>query len=849
MNNTEKLLTGGNGIVGQSGLIVRQNIDDRFTAVMGELEYIASDFIWTTGNLAGFTNKTLIIKHTFSTATSFTLPANVTLQFEGGKLLITGTITGNNTSIVNNTNAHCFSSNTIFNGSWMNIKASPQWFGATCSPTANTTVAQGAVSSSAALQTLFNSPFGIHVPNGFYYIDTPITVSRRIYADFGGSWRDDLDVNPTDIAELNNERVPNHVRFYTDVDTDFFNLASTQIHLIGGTYDVRNVPMYTKDIFRVSINNHIFGMTIHAKVIGDLNRVAQEGYTGKVFHWDTSNPTITGGFLSTVELKLSVQNMGYGIYIDEIPVTTPSLGNWCGGIDFEGVLDGCKQAIVCKSGFHNRFSGYTQTRGCLAESQRNWYQIELWGSSAIDMFCWDLSKTASETRQWYDDGILVQTTGWYPGYGIYLHGGDMILENKGLRAKYHLDYDDEYYVWPAHKVTEVSKISILDQRWDRTNFISELHNAWIGIDKLYPITVNAFNAGELNLDDPSTYNDGISLGLTPIDYVSHEDVDNLFKSKGYCYRYSVASHINFDNHFVEIYFNGGVGGFSLGKVLLNAIAGSGFKKMQWIGIKKTTGEVVIQEWSNSSYVFYKEPKYSKEYSGDYVKFIIRVIGFNRKGESTYNGNLTISTGSKTLNIGVLKDLSSGDAIVLRHSDTEYMKGTVTSYNKAYNGTGEIILNITSIVGSGTFDTWTLWGDKTASFYFSDLASFNGQDNKNYIGKLEDYRYKFKGLITQSGTDVPTVTTILNTTPNNVTGEFVSVGTAGRYYIRCNDRLIANKTIPQDVTKPIYQGATFIGTVRIRRSNSSVFLVETYNDTGVLSNDILSNFEFEFEVGW
>jgi hypothetical protein len=67
-------------------------------------------------------------------------------------------------------------------------------------------------------------------------------------------------------------------------------------------------------------------------------------------------------------------------------------------------------------------------------------------------------------------------------------------------------------------------------------------------------------------------------------------------------------------------------------------------------------------------------------------------------------SLSISTGSKSLTVGTGVNLSSGQEIILVNNATNYMVGTVTSYNA---GTGALVVNVTYIVGSGTYSVWNI----------------------------------------------------------------------------------------------------------------------------------------------
>jgi hypothetical protein len=67
---------------------------------------------------------------------------------------------------------------------------------------------------------------------------------------------------------------------------------------------------------------------------------------------------------------------------------------------------------------------------------------------------------------------------------------------------------------------------------------------------------------------------------------------------------------------------------------------------------------------------------------------------------------TISVGSKTIMIDVAKSFLAGQQVIVSETGTpsNYMKGTVTSYNAS---TGELVINVTSVGGSGTISNWQI----------------------------------------------------------------------------------------------------------------------------------------------
>ena len=81
------------------------------------------------------------------------------------------------------------------------------------------------------------------------------------------------------------------------------------------------------------------------------------------------------------------------------------------------------------------------------------------------------------------------------------------------------------------------------------------------------------------------------------------------------------------------------------------------------------------------------------------------IGFGSYN-TTSTTSLTIGTGSKSLTIETGKSFTVGQAVMIASTagPTNYMVGQVTSYN---SGTGALVVNVTSVAGSGTVAAWTV----------------------------------------------------------------------------------------------------------------------------------------------
>jgi collagen type VII alpha len=66
--------------------------------------------------------------------------------------------------------------------------------------------------------------------------------------------------------------------------------------------------------------------------------------------------------------------------------------------------------------------------------------------------------------------------------------------------------------------------------------------------------------------------------------------------------------------------------------------------------------------------------------------------------------LTIALGTQSLTVETGLALSVGQSVIIANSPSNKMEGTITSYNSL---TGALVVNVTSVVGSGTFSSWSV----------------------------------------------------------------------------------------------------------------------------------------------
>jgi hypothetical protein len=77
--------------------------------------------------------------------------------------------------------------------------------------------------------------------------------------------------------------------------------------------------------------------------------------------------------------------------------------------------------------------------------------------------------------------------------------------------------------------------------------------------------------------------------------------------------------------------------------------------------------------------------------------------------TTSTTSLTITGGTQILTVVLGVNFSGGMGLIIEYDTINYMSGAVTSYNPT---TGELVVNITFTVGSGTYNNWIVylyWG--------------------------------------------------------------------------------------------------------------------------------------------
>lgn len=812
-------IIGGDGISGQKGLQVRNIINSQFQEVMGDIEYIPYDFNWTS-DLSSYSGSTLKITHEHDIeGGNITLPSNSILLFEGGKLLNVGNLSGNTSKILNLKNLQCFDLNVNFIGSWIDTIITPQCFGAICNINPNTFLN----SSSDAIQKVFDSPFLPYFPNGYYYLTEPITITRQVYADFGLPVHEMIDEMSSFVFRND------HVRFYSNLDINFWQIREHGVYLVGGVMDIRNIKPFTKAVYHYHGDYKCNMGECSGYVIGSLSAIRTEGSTGKAIHWDCSNVTQNWGYISTLDWHIKVIYCPFGIVIDKSS-DSGRTGTWCTALKISGVFDGCKKALVINDGSTTTIAGYTQTRAVLTEEEKEYYQVEIGAGVTLNMFNWDLSSSL-------ENGF------YYPKNGTLIKSNGVVLEGLSLKQLpvYQIKYDNSYVeLIQPQPITQKNKMRLLRQRWSRETFISELHNSWLGLDKLYTVTVKAYDGSSIDFDSEDYLMDGYTLGLPEASGITFVDVKNLFTANGNPFRYYTQPSSDIDNNFVEIYITGS--SISVNETFLSLIYSYGVpKKIQFFGIKSDSSVVLLEEDYGIYSSWYGRPSFKFNFSSaGFDKFIIRIIGQKMESQSYYNGTLNLTTGQININIETGLTFEEDQNLCISYSNEIYMTGTTVDYDST---TGNLIFNVDWVSDTGSYDTWRINPNRLISTYIDDLSNFSTGFVQNYVGKLDYPRYSYKGIISQTGTTEPwIVSELLNTTNQTVYCTYVGVG---QYRLYCSYRLISNKTDPVNRIVDIGNG----NTLTISRTNTDRFLLETKNSSGVLTDDLLTNVTVSFDVYW
>ena len=120
---------------------------------------------------------------------------------------------------------------------------------------------------------------------------------------------------------------------------------------------------------------------------------------------------------------------------------------------------------------------------------------------------------------------------------------------------------------------------------------------------------------------------------------------------------------------------------------------------------------------------------------------------------------TIGTGAKTFTTQTGLGFVVGNTLRLAFDSTNYMTGDVTSYN---SGTGSLVVNVTSVLGSGTRTSWTIslaavGANNASSVSFTPAGNIAATNVQTAIQELDTEKLSSaSGAVT--GTNLEDITT-------------------------------------------------------------------------------------------
>lgn len=602
----------GNGVTGTTGYIFRATLNDSFPAKSFN---VPENFNWS-ASLSAYSNITMVISYEHNLANgNIILPSGCTLQFNGGKLSNVGTLTGNGSRITNTLNYQCFDTTIIFAGTWINTVCTYEWFGAKSVPTRTSYTNE----CSAAINKANSSPFKIEPIPGFYYVANTIIYSKPKTIYFGPSPYEHQD----DIGSAPDTLIPDHVRFITDQDIDVVDIRSSNVYLYGATIDVRGVGTYNNDAIKIKAQTaKIISGAIKMTVIGDYHLNSVSGASGKAFHFDMTDNTVYG-FMANMDIDLVINFIPYGIYIDD--PTTGHADTWMGVNTIRAFPDGCKQGFVVKGGFDNKYVGYTQTRDVLAYTEQDLYQAEFAGSDFIDIRTWDI---------WSRDYEETPGSGRYcPSRGGLLKSKGNILSDASLRVPWTKENQlyDQNAVFP---VTHKSRVAIMHQKTNKSNFISEMNNILMGWDKKGTVTIKAHSGATIDFDSatPVIGSEAETANITI------GNAHSLFLLRGYATSYVLNSSADLDKDFIEIALSGktirGINAF---------INVTGPKRIQIIGFKSVGNPDVYNCVPPSGLSGDNTFTFPLPYNVDYTSMAIRLIGAQAANSAIYINDIAVES--------------------------------------------------------------------------------------------------------------------------------------------------------------------------------------------------------------
>lgn len=386
-------------------------------------------------------------------STSFEMPKNCVLKFEGGKLY-DGVLKGNNTVIESNNYAEILT-NVICDGSYINEYASLCWFGAKSGFYIDGTTHKVQKYDTIEAWNAFSaSKFkGVYVPAGLYYTSATIVFQRAVSINMAGKCEELIEIESLLVAK----RRISHAVVWTDKDICVFTVRGagsqspwgTSLSIEGGVIDVSKcLKNYTKQAIRIEVCDglNINSGSISTTIIGynHTEGLESQGSVGVEM--------ITTGSNYAHVWHLILNNRVRGFSIATRLKKNDSAGNWINGIrDYSQTV--CPQAFVSENiGDYCRIDCEVQCGHYFSESNsKNYPAIVVGGlNNEVTAKVWDfransggkysnyyaveVSSSARNTyisrnlQELYTDVVKGQYNEWYKKFNsaVYQHGYDDI---------------------------------------------------------------------------------------------------------------------------------------------------------------------------------------------------------------------------------------------------------------------------------------------------------------------------------------------------------------------------------------------------------------------------------------
>lgn len=253
-------------------------VKDYFVSTTDEYKVIPSTFDWSSIP-AGHNNSSWEINDDFDlTGIDVTLPSNVVLIFNGGKLSNYTTLTGDNTSILADYSTQIFDSTGTIDGDWSIGKASPNWFGAKGDWNGTT----GTDNNEAFLKTkefCLDEDIEFYIPaGGRYYIAGDLDLWKvknvNIEASIVGDGSNEIvcgyssnTSQPTKYKFFNTEDV---VLKFQGIKNAYVDIKKADEVIVWADGDYVTPNTSNKEIHSAAYNHFVFGFVVTLKLHSEL---------------------------------------------------------------------------------------------------------------------------------------------------------------------------------------------------------------------------------------------------------------------------------------------------------------------------------------------------------------------------------------------------------------------------------------------------------------------------------------------------------------------------------------------------------------------------------------------------